>query len=208
MKVNIYAIIHPNTDEVVYVGQTPNELSYYLKTKYWKLKEVKRGNRNWTPLFKFLDKFPIDSIKIKTLKVVDTNDAFSNPDFFEKYYIKMYKDINPNLLNVTDGGIGGNTYKYKTKEDISEIGKKVSKKLKGRKKPDGFAEHLSIIRKGINNPAAKPLSRKIRAYSNNVLVKEFNYGFEINDFIGSKHAYSNVVKTFNTHNSAYGYKWV
>lgn len=208
MKVNIYAIVHPITDEVVYVGQTPNELNHYLKTKYWKLNEVKRGGRNWTPLFKFLDEFPIEQIKIKMLKVVDTKDIFSNPDFFERYYINMYKAINPNLLNLTDGGIGGNTYKYKTEEEISSIGKKVSDKLKGRKKPDGFGERLSNARKGINNPAVKPLINKIRCYSNNVLIKEFSYGFEINEFIGSKYAYSNVCKALDKHTSPYGYKWV
>lgn len=43
MKVNIYGIINPITKEIVYIGQTPSNLDYYIKTKYWKLNEVKRG---------------------------------------------------------------------------------------------------------------------------------------------------------------------
>lgn len=50
MKVNIYGIINPITKEIVYIGQTPSNLDYYIKTKYWKLNEVKRGKRNWNIL--------------------------------------------------------------------------------------------------------------------------------------------------------------
>lgn len=46
MKVNIYGIINPITKEIVYIGQTPSNLDYYIKTKYWKLNEVKRGKCN------------------------------------------------------------------------------------------------------------------------------------------------------------------
>ena len=46
MKVNIYGIINPITKEIVYIGQTPSNLDYYIKTKYWKLNEVKRGRSN------------------------------------------------------------------------------------------------------------------------------------------------------------------
>lgn len=60
MKVNIYGIINPITKEIVYIGQTPSNLDYYIKTKYWKLNEVKRGKRNWNKLFHFLnDLLPI-----------------------------------------------------------------------------------------------------------------------------------------------------
>lgn len=50
MKTNIYALIHPDTKEVIYVGQTKDELTKRLNGHYWKLNEVKRGERNWTKL--------------------------------------------------------------------------------------------------------------------------------------------------------------
>lgn len=34
MKVNIYGIINPITKEIVYIGQTPSNLDYYIKTKF------------------------------------------------------------------------------------------------------------------------------------------------------------------------------
>lgn len=41
---------------------------------------------------------------------------------------------------------------------------------------------------------AQRLEIKIGAYKENNLIKSFEYGFEINEFIGSKSAYSNVHK--------------
>ena len=185
MYINIYGILNPTTKEVVYVGQTPDNLEHYLKTKYWKLNEVKRGGRNWTKLFHFLDELLPLKAEIKLIRVCDTEKPFDNPNFLESFYIKKYKEINPNLLNETDGGVGGNTYKYKTEEEIKSIGQKVSNKLKGKKKPESFGKHLSEIRKGAGNPMAKKLNPKIVAYSNFKAVASFNYGFEINNFISS-----------------------
>ena len=91
MKVNIYGIINPITKEIVYIGQTPSNLDYYIKTKYWKLNEVKRGKRNWNKLFHFLnDLLPIKA-EITLLKICDTEKPFNDPDGFEKIYIKKYK---------------------------------------------------------------------------------------------------------------------
>lgn len=112
----------------------------------------------------------------------------------EKYYINYYRKINPNLLNETNGGIGGYTAINKSDNEKSIIGRKISNAIKGRKKPKGFAEHLSAIRKGKNNPMTQRLEIKIGAYKENNLIKSFEYGFEINEFIGSKSAYSNVHK--------------
>ena len=125
-----------------------------------------------------------------------------------------------NLLNETDGGCGNNTHKYKTKEDIENIGIKISKALKGKSKSEEFKEHLSESRKGTGNPGCKRLDNTVYAYNintNTVVEKEFNYAFEIDDFIGSKHAWSNVKRTINAINnrkgattkyaSSYGYHW-
>lgn len=49
----------------------------------------------------------------------------------------------------------------------------------------------------------------IGAYKENNLIKSFEYGFEINEFIGSKSAYSNVHKvlTGKLIYKPYGYNW-
>lgn len=203
----IYGVKDPNTKEIVYIGQTKDNLSHYLKTKYWKLNEVKKGNRNWNKLFKYLDDLLPKIPTLELLYSCDSNKPFNNPDLMEKLFIKKYKNINPNLLNETDGGIGGYTNKYKTKIQISETGLKISNKIKGKKKPDGFAKHLSEIRKGSNNPMAKKIL--IGMYKNGLLIKVFNYGYEINEFFNSKHAYGNVVKVLKGKvlYHPYGYDW-
>lgn len=52
-------------------------------------------------------------------------------------------------------------------------------------------------------------SIKIGAYKENNLIKSFEYGFEINEFIGSKSAYSNVHKvlTGKLIYKPYGHNW-
>lgn len=205
----IYLLKNPITKQVVYVGKTTDlDLTHYLKSKYWKLNEVNRGERNITPLFKLMNELLPNRLEIELIKHVDESQPFQSSDFIETYYIKKYsKDYN--LLNVTDGGTGGNIYKYKSYEEIKSIGKKISQKLKGRKKPEGFGEHLSLIRKGKNNPMAKKLSKKIGAYKGLELIKTFEYGFEINKFINNKCAYSNVHKVLigKLNYNPYGYIW-
>lgn len=210
MGKNIYALINPIDGKVVYVGQTTTSIEKRLNEHYWKLNEVKKGKRNWTPLFHFLDELLPLKVKIILLKQIRTDGMFDEGDFLEKFYIEKYRKENPNLLNVTNGGIGGNVYKYKTKEELKEIGNKISSKIKGKKKPEGFGEHLREIRSGYNSKLKKKLNPKIGAFKNGVLVKTFEYGFEINNFIGSKHAYGNILKSLNKGIgiAPYGYSWI
>ena len=107
MKTNIYALIHPDTKEVIYIGQTKDELTKRLNGHYWKLNEVKRGERNWTKLFHFLDNLLPNKVEIILLKEVVPANGFNLSNFYEKFYIDKYRKINPNLLNEADGGIGG-----------------------------------------------------------------------------------------------------
>ena len=57
MIINIYALVHPSTKEVLYVGQTRTSIERRLNEHYWKLNEAKRGKRTMTKLFKFLDNY-------------------------------------------------------------------------------------------------------------------------------------------------------
>lgn len=209
MKYAIYGIVNPIDNQIVYIGQTKDlNLNHYLESKYWKLNEVKRGNRKWTKLFHFLDELPVKA-NIQLLTIADDTKPFKHPDGLEIVYIKKYRKINPNLLNEANGGIGGNTIKHKSNNDKKEIGIKISIKNKGRKKPEGFAEHLSNIRKGKNNPMAKPFINKVGAYLNGELIKTFNYSYEIDDFFEKKGAWSNIKKVLSgkLKYRPYGYDW-
>lgn len=193
MKTKIYALVHPITKEVVYVGQTTKSLSERLKGHYWKLNEANRGERTLTPLFKYLNDLKPLMVEAILLKEVDTNEANET----EIYYISKYRKINPNLLNEANGGIGGNTISNKTDEEKKAIDNKISNILSGKSKPDGFAEHLSDIRTGKGNPMAKVLNPKIvvlKSTNNNSIIRSFDYVFEINAFLDDAHAGSNIVK--------------
>lgn len=210
MLYSIYILRHPDTKDVVYIGQTKDlNLTHYLNSKYWKLNEVDRGGRNSTPLFDLMRELLPKKLIIEEIKRVDTSIPLNTPDFYEWYYIKEYSK-QYKLLNKTDGGIGGNTYKYKTKDEINNIGNKISSKLKGRKVSEEQKQYLREIRKGKNNPMAKPFNRKVVCYKNGVLIRTFDYSYEINDFLETKNAYSNVKKILDgKHNcTAYGYAWM
>lgn len=60
----------------------------------------------------------------------------------ETFYIKKFREINPNLTNMTNGGPGKCTSLYYTEEEKRKFGHRISQKLKGKKKPKGFAENL------------------------------------------------------------------
>ena len=193
MKTKIYALVHPITKEVVYVGQTTKSLSERLKGHYWKLNEANRGERTLTPLFKYLNDIKPLELEIVLLTEVESNEA----NEAEIYYIAECRKGNPNLLNEANGGIGGNTIVNKTEEQRKIIGNKISSVLSGKTKPEGFAEHLSDIRTGKGNPMAKILNPKIvvlKSTNNNSIIRSFDYVFEINAFLDDAHAGSNIIK--------------
>lgn len=135
MIYNIYGLVSPINGQIVYVSMTTLKIEVRLKQHYWHLNECNKGERNSNKRFEYLNSISPLKVSIKLLKTFDSDNAFSlSPKFYESFYIKKYRNINPNLLNETDGGIGDNTFKYKSSNEIKEIGIKISNKLKGRKK--------------------------------------------------------------------------
>lgn len=208
LLLRIYGLENPDTKEIVYIGATTHSLSHRLKQHYWQLNEAKNTDRrNMNKRFEYLDKLLPKKVNIVLL--YETDDV-ANLKQYESEYIEKYRKINPNLLNETDGGYGNNTHKYKSDSEIKNCGIKISNSLKGRKKPKGFAEHLSDIRKGLGNPMVKKLNELIYAVDfNKQIIKEFNYGFEINTFLNINNAWSNVKKVLDGKQlNAYGYFWI
>lgn len=217
----IYGLVNPITNEVVYIGSTSFTLEHRLKQHYWHLNEVEKGTRKTNKRFEYLKSLLPNKVNIILLKEIDLTKSSLSASFYEKYYIELYRKKNPNLLNEAKGGTGGNTHKYKTTSEIKDIGTKISNRLKGRSKPAGFAEHLSKIRKGLGNPNTTKLNKPVYAvniYSRKRLPHNFNYGFEINNFLHRNNAWSNVKKAINKSNNrngnkldfqvCYGYYWL
>lgn len=210
MKSYIYGLKDPITDKVVYVGQSRFLPEKRLKQHYWKLNEVKRGERPWTKLFHYLDDLlPNKPIPFLIKELDNSKSVYSNPDWYEKYYIKKYNNEGNILLNTTEGGVGGYTNKFKTKEEKDKTGRIISFKLKGKPKPEGFGKHLSKMRKGKNNPMCKPFDEKIACFTKDgKFIKLFDYSFEIDEFIGKTGAYSNIKRQIDIPNRfPYGYMW-
>lgn len=222
MIYNVYGLVSPIDGQVVYVGMTTHSIEHRLKQHYWHLNEVNRGERKTNKRFEYLKSILPLKVTIKLLTSFNTDNKFSlSPKYYENFYIKKYRELNPNLLNETDGGIGENTYKYKSENDIKEIGNKISNKLKGKSKPEGFAENLSKIRKGSNNPNAKGLEHPIYIVDCNTqkrLKGFFAYSYQIDNFLCKKNAWSNIKKAINHINMrngsrhryqvCYGYYWL
>lgn len=214
----IYGLISPIDGKVIYVGATTKSLEYRLKQHYWHLNGAIRGERRMNKRFEYLKNLLPLKVSIKCLYT--TNDVYGLK-WYESKYIKIYRELNPDLLNETDGGVGQNTHKYKTDKEISEIGAKISNAIRGKAKPDGFSEHLSEIRKGLGNPGCKKLDAPI--YAVNIKTqrrvnKKFEYGFEVNSFVHKHNAWSNIKKAINhistrcgfrgQFQQCYGYWWL
>lgn len=214
----IYGLVSPIDGKIVYVGATTKSLTYRLKQHYWHLNEAIKGRRKMNKRFNYLKNLLPLKVSIKCLYI--TNDV-NGLKWYESRYIKKYREINPDLLNETDGGIGQYTSAYKSDEEKIEIGTKISDALKGKSKPEGFAEHLSEIRKGLGNPGCKKLDEPIYAvdiYTEKRKLKSFDYAFQIDEFLKRNKAWSNVRKAINHVNMrngsklkyqvCYGYYWL
>lgn len=124
LKCNIYGIVDSrNPQEFRYVGKTP----YSIEERLIKhIREAKSGKKtykcdwirkllkeNATPVAVLIDSVPLFQWI-----------------FWEKYYIKHYKDSGHRLTNATDGGEGASGYKH-----TKESNRKRSKSLSGNNHP-------------------------------------------------------------------------
>ena len=197
----IYYLQNPITAEIFYIGATQVSLKNRLRSHYQHLREFERGKRKRNKRYDYLVNLRPEKATVHLLEIVTDG----NLDDIESKYIKKFRELNPKLTNMTDGGSGGNTYKYQSKKGKKSISKKISQKNKGKKKPKGFAENLSKNRIGIKNPAAKELNDWIVS-DNKYLCK---YGFEVNIIANSKDAYGNIHRSLKSKKESFscGKKW-
>lgn len=201
----IYYLQNPTTGEIFYVGATEHSIKHRLRTHYQHLKEFEKGQRKSNRRFEYLLNLKPLKATINLLETVSSKEALKEREIF---YIKGFREINPNLTNMTDGGKGEHTSKYYTEKEMEEYSMKISKANKGRKKPTGFAENLSLSRKGFGNPATRELKNWIILKKEDGTYKLFKYGFLINDFLNNKNGYSNVLGYLKgNRNLCYNLKW-
>lgn len=192
MNGTIYFLKNPNTHEIFYIGATTIPLNKRLEQHYAHLKEYKNGLRNWNKRFEYLDKLYPVKAKIYSIELVDKNIL----DNVESMYIGLFKSWGFELTNSTDGGKGGNTYKYLNTIQKEKTKLKLKAKLTGKSKPIGFSENLSINRQGANNPMAKtgkygPIVSFDKLWNP---IKMFKYSYEITADFNNAHLHSNIIK--------------
>ena len=144
----IYALKDPRTKQVFYIGATESAPKDRLIGHYSHFKEYLEGKRNGNKRFSKFEEFFPELAEVEILKIVQNDYLYK----FEIEYIKTYSK-NFELTNQTFGGEGGDTFtlqNYVNKLKISDL---IAVK-NSKKKPDGFAENLSNIRMGSNNPMA------------------------------------------------------
>lgn len=200
----IYYLQNPTTDEIFYVGATEFSIKYRLKAHYCHLREVIRGLRKTNPRYEYLKTLLPVRATVHLLEVVTSKQALRDREIF---YIKQFRNVNSKLTNMTDGGRGGKTSKYFTEQQMEEYTSKISVGNKGKRKPEGFAENLSVNRMGLLNPMTRELENWIVCFVDGIPKKLFKYGFEVNQYVENKYAYGNVYRYLRGNKKAYGMSW-
>lgn len=147
MKVFIYALIDPESQEVRYIGKTKNpnrRISQHIN----ECSRIRTHKNNW-----------ILSLKNKSLRPIMTIiDEVESDEwmFFEQWYIQLFKSWGCSLTNLTIGGEGGFNCifseetkrlignKSRGRKHTEEAKKKISEAFKGKKLPDDHREKISI----------------------------------------------------------------
>lgn len=200
----IYALKHPDTGDVFYIGATSESLKRRWMQHYRALREAELGKRILNDRLKYLKDLLPKKALIEVIIVVPEELMYEE----EVIQIAKYRESGASLVNGTDGGIGGGACRYLSPERQIEFRDKLSRANKGKKKPEGFAENMAVSRKGKENPAAKAYPIPVVCIRGE-FKKIFYHAFEIDAFLGNRHASSNVIKVLKgkLKYRPYNYDW-
>ncbi len=188
----IYALLNPVSGEIFYIGCTTKSLQIRLENHYRSLAEaMNTDRRKMSERHRYLKN--IYPIRATIIKLDETN---TNPYELEKEYIEKYKQLNPNLTNVAIGGKGGDTFTNLTNKEKEERQRLTKLALTGRKKPEGFAENLSITRTGSGNPraGATKYGKVVRFNEKSDIITIYNAGYELAEEFG-KYFHGNLIRS-------------
>lgn len=128
----IYQIISPSG--AIYIGQS---WDVQKRFRFYK-NHFESGQPYLNNSFK---KYGFDSHELKILHELPYDVTQDVLDNYEIFYIETYKQAGFKMMNLRDGGLGGKHH--------SDSIAKISKGLKGKKKPIGFGEALAKRQTGI-----------------------------------------------------------
>lgn len=124
----------------IYIGQTYNRTIYDRFVRHCK------EARKLAPsaLDRAIFKYGQQNFKVELIEECKDNKKLNER---ERYWIKFFNSTNRSIrYNLTDGGEGSNTYKYKTEAEMNEIRKKIGNSNKGKNN----GNHTSVKAININ----------------------------------------------------------
>jgi len=144
----IYSLEDPTTNEIRYIGYTKKSLKQRLKQHLDNVREAEKGNRPWNHRLSWIKSLQSKPI-ITEICTVEAEYVCEE----EIYWVSQFKTWGFRLVNLTEGGDGGNTWAMHSDARKKEISKKISKAVKGKKKP--FSEaHKKALKE--NHWSTKP----------------------------------------------------
>lgn len=203
MKYKIYKLIDPKTNEIRYIGRTvqtlTNRLKKHLKAndKSYRVNWIKSlANEGLTPLIEL---------------ICETN-TFEDCCELEQFYIKKYKNIGCNLINMTDGGDGSIGFKH-SEETIKKLKIIASNRVKNKNYINTLKElgnkqwENKTQKEKLDNVINQKGRRNISQYTlDDVFIKEFISLREIERELGYFRA--NITPCLKgVFKQAYGYIW-
>lgn len=206
----IYKLTDPKTNEIRYIGQTTKKLSQRLSSHINKSKNSPNKTTHKNTWIKSLINEGLKPI-IDLIEVVPDNMWKEK----EKYYIKKYKELGENLLNLSEGGDSGsmpggkrvwnsemdfNEWRKKiseshknrfiSKEEREKIGEKCRETHLGRKRSDETKKKISDNKIGDKNP----MFGKKHSEERKKQISEFHKGKVLSDETKKKIGDSKIKK--------------
>ena len=137
MPTAIYALCHPVSLDVRYIGKTINAK---LRLRQH-IHNADKDSLCHYPLYRWITKIKKEGLLpvIKVLAIVP-DDLYA---LYERIYIKHYRSITRNLLNITDGGQG-----QAGRQFSEETRRKIATKARGRRMTNETREKISRSRLG------------------------------------------------------------
>lgn len=149
----IYKITNKINNKI-YIGQTND-----IKKRFNSHKNNKKS-----VISKAINKYGVDNF---IFEIIETINTIEEANSLEIKYINKFNSIAPNGYNIASGGLNGNKYKGKTKEEMDVIKSKISTTMseirllknpfKGKHHTKETKNYLSIINSGERNPNSKPI---------------------------------------------------
>jgi group I intron endonuclease len=209
----VYGLCDPDTLELRYVGKALNGSGRcFDHGRPSSFKEGKTPKNNW------LRKLKAQGKNVVCVLISEYSEDVSNEDLYEseQFFIALYKELNCNLLNLTDGGPGMSGHKFS-----QESRQKMSLKAKARgcdwlieynknnprpKKPKKPRRSRAI--QGALELYKRSLGQKIVIVnSNNEEIMGFFSKRDAAKFIGDKCNKSGISLAIKNNQEYYGYFW-